>query len=243
MAKQTILNKKADAARMDYAMRKWFRFHSPIPAEPQSLELSPLAVPDDDVSFSSLSLTPFGFETWERFPAIAVEAVKKLLSRFYVLTAVHAFPTNARKKPAFYPPRSMEEDFLHTYVEILRLHGLGDHVYYQAPGDVITATIGADIPLSAMIFSGNYGPALDYHAYGFTMRPVADNMAQVRRFMDTAPHMLRLEFTRYPDTLEIHVNTEFLSQCLSSIRDVCAAASIPLEIDPALESLSEIDGA
>lgn len=211
------------------------------PSEARGLVLLQFPAPDDyapGIPFATLELTPNGNENWAHFPAAAVEVTRRLFSGLHVLTAVRALPTTGRKKSEFYPLHSMEEAFLHTYAEILRLHGLGDGVYYEAPGAIITASCGADIPLSTMVFSGDYGIAMNYHTYGFAARPAAGDMAQARRIIDTSPHVLHLEYSRYPDTLEIHINTELfpLPQCLADIQDVCAAGSIPLEIDPVLRS-------
>lgn len=223
------------------AMINQLRSPSPRPTKLQGLEVTLMDTPDDyctDSSFSTLELTPSGYENWERFPAVAEEFARRLLSNLYVLTAVRVFPSGSSKKSAFYPFRSQEEVFLHTYAEILRLQGFDDCVHYQSPSDIITATHGANVPLSTMLFSGDYGIGFDYHAYGFATQPPSADILQAKKSIETVPHILHLTCERYPDTLDIHINTGSLSvlQCLTTIRDVCAERSISLEIDPALES-------
>lgn len=222
------------------AMINQFRNPSPKPTKPQGLVVMLTTTPDDyytNSSFSTLELTPSGFENWECFPSVAAEITQKLLSSFYVLTAVRVFPSGSSKKSEFYPFRSQEEVFLHTYAEILQLQGFGDNVHYQSPSDIITATHGANIPLTAMLFSGDYGIGFDYHAYGFATQPPSAGILEAKNSIETAPHILHLTYERYPDTLEIHINIALLSklQCLTVIQNVCAEQSIPLKIDPALK--------
>lgn len=190
-----------------------------------------------DASFSTLELTPSGFENWERFPMAAVEITKKLLSSFCVLTAVRVFPSGSSKKSEFYPFRSQEEVFLHTYAELLRLQGRSDNVHYQNPSNIITATHGANVPLTAMLFSGDYGIGFDYHAYGFATQPPSADTLQAKNSIERESYTLHLTYERYPDTLEICTDTELfpVSQCLTAIQDVCAGLSIPLEVDPTLK--------
>lgn len=222
------------------AMINQFRNPSPKPTKPQGLEVMLTGTPDNfcaSASLSTLELIPSGFENWECFPSAAAEIAQRLLSAFCVLTAVHALPTSGGKKGAFYPFHSQEEVFLHTYAEILQLQGRGDDVHYQSPNNIITVTNGAEVPLTTMLFSGDYGIAFDYNAYGYTVRPPSVDILQAQNSIEKGQCALHLAYERYPDTLEIFANTELfsVSQCLAVIQDVCAERSIPLEIDSALK--------
>lgn len=222
------------------AMVHQIRNPDSLPTEVQGLELLSLSTVKglySDISFSSLALVPSGYENWEKFPLAAVEVIRRLLSELYVLTAVHVIPSSGNKNGEFYPLHSREEFFLHTYVEILQAHEMGKGIYYQSPSNIITVTRGADIPLAKMLFPGDYGIAIDYHMYGFLEQPPAGDIVQARNSIDTIPHVLHLEYGRYPDTLEINIDTELfsVSQCLAEIQSVCTLEAIPLKIDSALK--------
>lgn len=222
------------------AMVNQIRNPNSLTTDLQGLELLSLSTVKgfhSDISFSSLALVPSGYENWEKFPSAAVEVIRKLLSEFYVLTAIHVIPSSGNKNGEFYPLHSREEFFLHTYVEILRAYEMGEGIYYQTPSDIITVTHGADIPLAKMLFPGDYGIAIDYHMYGFLEQPPVGDIVQARNSIDMVPHVLHLEYGRYPDTLEIHIDTELfsVSQCLAEIQSVCTLEAIPLKIDSALK--------
>ena len=189
-------------------------------------------------STQSLAIYPSYDEYWDRFPSIAVEIVQALFADLDVLTVVHAFPSHSKIKRRYdkkYNIYSSEQMFLRTYFETLRLRGLAESVYYREPEELISRTKGADIPLSTMLFSGDYG-VLTYEAYGYASLPAMETFQQAKEQIRNVPPVVYLDYGRAPDEIDLMVDTEKLplADCISRIKDACQTLDIPLEIDSKL---------
>lgn len=211
----------------------WMRWRKKIypPKEPQRLELR-WAGDEQDKTF--LCLYPYYDEYWDRFPSIAVAVGRELFKDMQVLTAVRACRPSSKNMQK-YNIYSGEEMFLRTYFETLQLHELANALQYHKPGDLITQTKGADIPLSTLLFSGDYG-VFTYDAYGYTSLSDFETFQQMKEQIEKIPCMLHLDYGRYPDEITLTVNTEAfsLAWCISHIQDICQLLDAPLKIDPKL---------
>lgn len=185
-------------------------------------------------TMEALSLFPSYDEYWDRFPSAAITIMQNLFAEKNVLTKVHAFPQHA-KAMRKYNIYSSEQMFLRTYFETLRLRGLAESVYYREPEELISQTKGADIPLSTMLFSGDYG-VLTYEAFGYASLPAMESFQQAKEQISNAPYLLYFDYGRYPDEINLIIDkTAFpLPVCISRIKDACQAFDIPLKIDSTL---------
>lgn len=201
------------------------------PKKPQTLELR---LTGDEHVKALLALYPYYDEYWDRFPSVGVEVIGELFQELHVLTLVRAFPLSS-KAMKNYNVYSGGEMFLRIYFETLRLHGLAGGLQYHNPGDCISQTKGADIPLSTLLFSGSYG-AFGYDAYGYVSLPAMETFQQMMEQIENAPYALHFEYERHPDEINLTVNKEMLSPicCVSRIREVCQRTAVPLKIDPEL---------
>lgn len=201
------------------------------PKESQMLELR---LAGDEHGKTLLALYPYYDEYWDRFPSAALDIADELFKELHVLTLVRAFPSSSKAMKK-YNVYSGGEMFLQIYFETLRLHGLAGGLQYHNPGDCISQTKGADIPLSTLLFSDNYG-VFGYDAYGYALLPAMETFQQMMEQIENAPYVLHFEYGRYPDEINLTVNKELLSPiyCVSRIREVCQRIAVPLKIDPKL---------
>ena len=66
--------------------------------------------------------------------------------------------------------------------------------------------------------------------WGFSSVPEFTDYTQAGEWAATQPWAIRLDYSRYPDTLEIQVDPKQLSvdQCISCIREICDHEGIKL---------------
>ena len=181
-----------------------------------------------------MALYPYYDEYWERFPSVALAISAELFSDLDVLTVIYASPSSS-KTAQKYNIYSSGEMILRTYFETLRLHRLAGNLQYHEPGDLITQTKGANIPLSTLLFSGDYG-VFTYDAYGYTSLPAAETLQQMKEQIEQRPYALHLDYGRHPDEMTLAVNEEGfpLALCISRIQDICRTLDVPLKIAPKL---------
>lgn len=213
------------------ALLKSSRNPNPRFTEQQALELRSIA---NSGTTETFALYPACEEYWDRFPSAGVEVIGELFKELHVLTLVRAFPSSSKAMKK-YNVYSGGEMFLQIYFETLRLHRLAGGLRYHNPGDCISQTKGADIPLSTLLFSDNYG-VFGYDAYGYALLPAMETFQQMMEQIEDAPYVLHFEYGRYPDEINLTVNKELLSPiyCVSRIREVCQRIAIPLKIDSKL---------
>ena len=180
------------------------------------------------------ALYPSRNEYWERFPDVAIAVARELLADVCVLTEIQAFRAESDAKQLF-SRYSSSETLLRVYFETLRFHGLADGLQYQESGELITQTKGINIPISTLLFSGEFG-LFSYNAYGYSSLPAIETFLQMKEQIENAPHILHLEYGRLPDELCITMDTRYFSpkQCISYVQELCQTFGIPLKIDSKL---------
>ncbi len=204
---------------------------NPNPAKNQTLELYSVA---NSGTVEIFALYPSRNEYWERFPDVAIAVARELLADVCVLTEIQAFRAESDAKQLF-SRYSSSETLLRVYFETLRFHGLADGLQYQESGELITQTKGINIPISTLLFSGEFG-LFSYNAYGYSSLPAIETFLQMKEQIENAPHILHLEYGRLPDELCITMDTRYFSpkQCISYVQELCQTFGIPLKIDSKL---------
>lgn len=119
--------------------------------------------------------------------------------------------------------------FLNIYYLVLRAHEMTDGTYFWAPSGIITRTKGANGPLLLLIYPGDRG-VFGCTMWGFSSVPEFTDYTQAGEWAATQLWAIRLDYSRYPDTLEVQMDPKQLSadQCISCIREICDHEGIKL---------------
>lgn len=178
--------------------------------------------------YRALQLYPYGTEVDDDFALLAQQISASLLSRFQVLTAVHEYAAASKPRHECIAVPT-EKSFLDIYSRFLQIHRLSRERYFQQPRDMITCTCGANGPLLSLIYPGDRG-VFGCTMWGFSSVPEFTDYTQAGEWAATQPWAIRLDYSRYPDTLEIQVDPKQLSvdQCISCIREICDHEGIKL---------------
>ena len=162
------------------------------------------------------------------FASLAQKISEVLLSHFQVLSAVHEYAAASKpRRECIAVPT--EESFLDIYSCFLQTHRLLRETYLQKPWDMITCTRGTHGPLLSLIYPGDRG-TFGCAMWGFSSVPEFTDYTQAGEWAATQPWAIRLDYSRYPDTLEVQMDPKQLSadQCISCIREICDHEGIKL---------------
>ena len=180
----------------------------------------------DRAPYIRFDLYPYGTEAYDGFPDIARQVSRRLLAAFEVLTSVHEFPLGVAVKRK---DDQASMSFLNIYYLVLRAHEMTGGTYFRAPYGIITRTKGANGPLLSLIYPGDRG-VFGCTMWGFSSVPEFTDYTQAGEWAATQLWAIRLDYSRYPDTLEVQMDPKQLSadQCISCIREICDHEGIKL---------------
>ena len=110
---------------------------------------------------------------------------------------------------------------------------MADHVYYRAPVDMVTHTVGMNEAVAKLIFVQPRA-LCTYEAYGFSELPTVSDIEDAETCVQQRECDVFVVCERYPDVLHIRINTDMISleRLIEAARYACEMHGMKLKIDP-----------